>query len=285
MAALLLLILGGTVQPQDPVQAHVDRLASEDIAERERGLQALKSLDPRVLPQLRKAAEAATDVEARARLTAAIRHLTLREADRSLAKGNFSRALSLAAMADGSSDPDAYVAATKAQVAQEVRDRFPACPMMDDCPTDLELVARDILEDYGPWGVAVLLDALSQEDVDFPAARLLARLPDAVVPALRQALASSNPVLRREACAVVNAMAFEEENLPDDGVVFSDVLQAALADPFTDRGTRMRIDLILDRIRRNVRTHLVAPPRPMAAPSPRRNVRFLPAFFPDGSSP
>ena len=288
MATLLLLIFGGTPHPQDPsagVQAHVDRLASEDIAERERGLEALKALDPRVLPQLRKVAGTATDAETRARLRAAIRHLGLREADRSLAEGNFPRALRLAAVADGAADPDAYVDATKAQVAQDVRDRFPACPMMDECPTDLELLAGDIVEDYGPWGVAVLLDALSQEDDGLPAARLLARLPHVVVPALRQALASSDPILRRQACYVVNAMAFEEENLPEDGIAFADVLQLALDDPFTDRGTRMRIDLILGRIRKNVRTRLYAPLRPSSAPSPRREVRFLPAFPADGSSP
>jgi hypothetical protein len=273
-AALFLLILGS----QDPgagVQVQVERLASEDIAERERGLEALKVLDPRVLPQLRTLAEAATDAETRARLTAAIRHLTLREADRSLAEGDFSRALNLAALADGASDPDAYVAATKAQVAIEVRDRFPTCPMMDDCPTDLETVAGDIVDAYGPWGVAVLLDALAQEEADLPAARLLARLPDVVVPALRQALASSNPVLRREACYVVNAMAFEEENLPEDGVVFAAALQIALDDPSTDRGTRMRIALILERIRKNVSTRLYSPFRPASEPPPRRQVRFL----------
>jgi hypothetical protein len=263
---------------QDPtaeVQVQVDRLASEDIRERERGLDALKAFDPCVLPRLRELAEVTTDAEARARLTAAIRHLTLREADRALADGDFSRALRLAALADGASDPDAYVAATKTQVAREVRDRFPLCPTMDDCPIDLELLAGDIIEDYGPWGVAVLLDALAEDDADFPAARLLARLPDAVVPALRQALASSNPVLRREACYVVNAMAFELENLPEGGIPFTEALQAALADPSTDRGTRMRIALILERIRKNVRSRLYVPLRPACEPSPRREVRFL----------
>jgi hypothetical protein len=262
---------------QDPtaeVQVQVDRLASEDISERERGLDALKALDPRVLPQLRKIAGGLTDAEARARLTAAIRHLTLRDADRALVEGDFSRALRLAALAEGASDPDAYVAATKAQVALEVRDLFPMCPMMDDCPTDLESLAGDIVEDYGPWGVAVLLDALAQ-DADFPAARLLARLPDAVVPALRQAIASSNPVLRREACYVVNAMAFEEENLPEGGIPFVEALQVALDDPSTDRGTRMRIALILERIRKNVKTRLYVPRRPASEPSARREVRFL----------
>lgn len=274
-AATFFLLMLGAQDPSAEVQVQVDRLASDDIRERERGLEALKVLDPGVLPQLRALVGSATDAETRARLSAAIRHLTLREADRSLAEGDLYRALVLAALADGASDPEAYVAETKAQVAVEVRDRFPTCPMMDECPTDLETVADEVVDVYGPWAVAVLLDALAQDDADFPAARLLARLPDVVVPALRKALAGSDPVLRREACYVVNAMAFEEENLPEDGIVFAEVLRIAHDDPSTDRGTRMRITLILDRIRQNVKARLVAPQRPGSEPSPRREVRFL----------
>lgn len=270
-AIVLCLQLGAA---QD-LQQVLELLSSEDIAERERGLDALKAFDPAVLPQLRWLAGTTVDAEAKARLLAAVRHLTLREADRLLAEGRFSSALRMAAMAEGASDPDACVADVKAQVALEIRGRAPSCPSMNDLSEDLESIARSLLDSYGPWGLAALFDALSEEDPGMPAARLLARLPEAVAPALRRALASPNPGLRKGACYVVYAMAFEQENLPDDGLGLADALRIAAADPLTDRGTKMRIALILEKISNTVKAGLFTPQAPAPLPSLPGEVRFL----------
>jgi hypothetical protein len=178
----------------------------------------------------------------------------------------------MAAVAEGASDPDAAVAEIKSQVALEIRGRYPNGPM-DDIPADLESLAADLLDSYGPWALAVLFDALAEEDNGIPAARLLAQRPDAVAPALRRALASPNPGLRKEACYVVYAMAFEEDNLPEDGVGLADALRVAAADPLTDRGTKLRISLILEKIGKIVKRRLFTPRSP--ATSPLGDVRFV----------
>jgi hypothetical protein len=277
--ALMFLLAGA---PQDKnrsadLQSLVDLVGSENIADRERGLAALKALDPSLIPQLKLFAGNAADAEARARLAEAVRCLTLREADRLLAEGRFTPALRMAAVAEGASDPDAAVADVKSQVALEIRGRYPSCPM-DDIPTDLDSLAADLLDSYGPWALAVLFDALADDDNGIPAARLLAQRPDAVAPALRRALASPNPGLRKEACYVVYAMAFEEDNLPEDGVGLADALRIAAADPLTDQGTKLRISLILEKIGEIVKRSLFRPMSPST--SPRRDVRFLRATPP-----
>src|SRR5262245_34644727 len=144
VAALALALLC-TAAPQArdrsaDLQSLVDLLGSENIADRERGLAALKALDPGLLPQLKLLAGTTADIEARARLAEAGRCLTLREADRLLAEGRFTPALRMAAVAEGASDPDAAVADVKSQLALEIRGRYPSGPM-DDIPTDLESLA------------------------------------------------------------------------------------------------------------------------------------------------
>jgi hypothetical protein len=269
---LAFLLAPQTRDPNADLQSLVDLLGSENIADRERGLAALKALDPGLLPQLKLLAGTTADVEARARLAEAVHCLTLREADRLLAEGRFTAALRMAAIAEGASDPDAAVADVKSQVAMEIRGRYPSGPM-DDVPTDLESLATDLLDDYGPWALAVLFDALEEDDNGIPAARLLAQRPDAVAPALRRALVSPNPGLRKEACYVVYAMAFEEDNLPEDGVGLADALRVADADPLTDRGTKLRISLILEKIGRTLKRRLFLPMGPTL--SPVGDVRFV----------
>jgi len=72
-AIALAFVLAAFPQSDGELQRGLDLLASEEIADRERGLDLLKGLDPALLPQLRLLVGAATDAESRARLSAAVK--------------------------------------------------------------------------------------------------------------------------------------------------------------------------------------------------------------------
>ncbi len=130
-----------------------------------------------------------------------------------------------------------------------MRGELPESTCTDDFPQDYSILASAFERDFGPWAIAVLLDALEAGDSDLPAVALLQEMGDGLVPCLARALRERGPNLRREVAAVLYAMTFEHDRVVEDAFGLSDGLSALAEGPDADPGTRMRCRYVLERLR------------------------------------
>lgn len=236
---------------QDPVptvdERDVDLLRSTDIHLRESAGLRLASLSLSFVPALRRHAESESDLEVRERLMDAVRRICVRESERQLGEGRVEEALHAIAAAETDVEKvDDLVRRVKAGVEEELRIGFPTGPGRDECCWDLTLIADLIREDYGPWGIAVLLDCLERQDPQIPAFALLREWED-IAPCVVRALAQGSPARRNEACSLLHAMVFLDGKTLTADETLTQALQALTCQ--TDPGTRQRSQELLDRLR------------------------------------
>jgi hypothetical protein len=196
---------------------------------------------------LREALAGETDPEFRARVSEAIGRIALREAERLYRAGRIEESLRwLAEGEEGGQELDEVVYWTKQTVAEEIRSWFPGMPnCTDDYPPELSGAAVSIEERFGPWGTAVLLEALESEDPTIPAFGLLQELGDGNLPALGYALERGGPQLRKDLCMVIHGMIFVRGRTPPDRSGLAVELARMVDDPATDTGTRFRCRQLL----------------------------------------
>jgi hypothetical protein len=224
-------------------------LRSDDIRVREAAERRLGSLPAARVPFLRARLAAEGDCEVRERLTEALRRVCAVEADRLLSEGRVDACLSwLSGFGEGQ-EREAFVRETKQEVARRIRAELPESPCTDDFPQDYSILATDIEREFGPWGIAVLFDALEAGDSDLPAVSILQEMGDGLVPCLARALRERGPNLRREISAVLYAMTFDHDRIVEDGFGLSEGLTALAEGPGVDPGTRMRCRYVLERLR------------------------------------
>jgi hypothetical protein len=232
--------------PQHPRDA-LERLRSDDIRVRESAGRRLGDLPSDRLPMLRELLAGESDPEVRARLSEAIDRISLREAERLYQAGRLEETLRWLAEGDGDDlQVNQSVYWTKQAVAEEIRAWFPGMPnCTDDYPPELSGVAVSIEERFGPWGTAVLLEALESEDTTIPAFGLLQELGDDNLPALGYALERGGPQLQKDLCMVIYGMIFVRGRTPLDRSGLTVCLARMVDDAGTDAGTRFRCRQLL----------------------------------------
>lgn len=256
LAVAGLIALGSFAQEAPPGPAEesgperdVELLRSEEIRVREVAEQRLGRLPAARVPFLRARLAVEDDCEARERLAEALRRVSAAEADRLLSEGRLEECLGwLSGLGEGRSRED-FVLETKHEVARRIRGQLPDSTCTDDFPQDYSILAASIEHDFGPWGIAVLFDALENGDSDLPAVAILQEMGDGLLPCLARALRERGPNLRREICAVLYAMTFEHDRIVQNEFGLSEGLTALAEGPDSDPGTRMRCRYVLERLR------------------------------------
>jgi len=185
----------------------------------------------------------------RARLAEALRRVCAVEADRLLSEGRVETCLGwLSGLGEGR-ERDAFVLETKQEVVRRIRGELPDSPCTDDFPQDYSILAAAIEQEFGPWGIAVLFDALEAGDSDLPAVALLQEMGDGLVPCLSRALRERGPNLQREISVILYTMAFEHDRIVEDAFGLSEGLTTLAEGPGADPGTQMRCRYVLERLR------------------------------------
>jgi hypothetical protein len=239
----------GSAQDDPPEQPQVtlERLRSDDIRVRESAGRRLGDLPSDRLPVLRELLAGESDPEVRARVSEAMERISLREAERLYRTGRVEESLRWLAEGEGDDlELDQSVYWTKQAVAEEIRAWFPGMPnCTDDYPPELSGAAVSIEERFGPWGTAVLLEALESEDTTIPAFGLLQELGDENLPALSYALERGSPQLQKDLCMVIHGMIFVRGRTPLDRSGLTVCLARMVDDAATDAGTRFRCRQLL----------------------------------------
>jgi hypothetical protein len=237
---------GQDAPPEHPREA-LERLRSDDIRVREDAGRWLGELPSDRIAMLREALAGETDAEVRARVSEAMQRIALREAERLYGAGRIEESLRWLAEGDGDGQElEETVYWTKQAVAEEIRSWFPGMPnCTDDYPPELSGAAASIEERFGPWGTAVLLEALESEDTTIPAFGLLLELGEEHLPALGFALERGGPQFRKDLCMVIHGMIFIRGRTPFDGCGLSVEFARMVDDATTDAGTRVRCRQLL----------------------------------------
>ncbi|HLY09359.1 MAG TPA: hypothetical protein VKW04_08665 [Planctomycetota bacterium] len=226
----------------------VELLHSDDIRVREEAEEALSQLPVFWIPALRALAASERDLEAKCRLKAAIGVQSSREGQRLFEEGRLEE--SLRWFVDLSEEAAAAdrVIGVKESVAGEIRALMPECLSTDDLPQEFAPYAELIVNRFGPWGIAVLIDALANPESDLPAVELLRTLGDDVVPCLSRALREGSAFFKKKLCDVLHGMTEEQDRTIPDEEGLSTALEDMAADPLTDSRTRNRIRTVLGRV-------------------------------------
>jgi len=237
---------GQEASPDHPRDA-IERLRSDDIRVRELAGRWLGELPSDRIAMLREALVGEADPEVRSRVSEALQRISLREAERLYRTGRIEESLRWLAEGEGDGQElDETIYWTKQAVSEEIRSWFPGTPSCtDDYPPELSGAAASIEERFGPWGTAVLLEALESEDTTIPAFGLLQELGDENLPALSWALERGGPQLRKDLCMVIHGMIFIRGRTPLDGSGLSVELARMVDDATTDAGTRFRCRQLL----------------------------------------
>jgi len=237
----------GQEAPSDHARDALERLRSDDIRVREEAGRWLGELPSDRIAMLREALAGETDLEVRARVSEAMQRISLREAERLFREGRIEESLRWLAEGEGDGQElDETIYWTKQAVAEEIRSWFPDMPnCTDDYPPELSGAAVWIEERFGPWGTAVLLEALESEDTTIPAFGLLQELGDENLPALSYALERGGPEFRKDLSRVIHGMIFVRGRTPLDRTGLAIELARMVDDAATEPGTRFRCRQLL----------------------------------------
>lgn len=249
LAALAVLTAARGAAAQEEPEGRVDLLHSGDIRVREEAGCWLGQLSPSALPMLRQYAANESDLEVRFRLTQSIMTISEREAARLILEGKVDDSLPwLVPVSEGES-PEDVVRETKQAVREELRRWFSESPCSDDFPRDMSVVASTVDDRFGPWGTAVLLDALAEDDGSFPAVSILQEMGRELLPCLLRALERGSVVFQREILYVLYGMASVQGRTLEESFRLELAVAAMIADPRMDAGTQTRGRDVLARIR------------------------------------
>lgn len=257
-----LLLLGSF--PQEPrrtvalpsPEEDAELLQSDEIGVREAAQARLAALPVSWVRFLRLRLSREADCEVRERLAGALREISSREADRLLREGDLKGCLQWLSGLPPGQECDDYVRLTKQKVERRIRYQLGVVLGTDDYVSDFKSLAETITDEAGPWGIAVLFDALSSGESDLPAAALLEGLGDEILPCLARGLKEGSGGQRREICAILYSMTSGHDQMIEDHCGISAGLSALAEDRTTDLVTQMRCRYILGRIQPGYRENV-----------------------------
>ena len=224
----------------------LDLFQSADIRIREAAERRLADHGPEWIPLLRRRSAIEGDAEVKARLGAAADVILRRQTDHLLREGFVDAALRV--LSGGERDLEAFISGNKQAVEAEIRGWYPQSDERSDFSIDNATAAEQIRERFGPWGTAVLLDALGHEDKVIPASGILVEMDDDVVPCLTRALRGGSLAFRSEACTVLYVRVCVNGRSVEEGSGLSGALRSVEGDPSTDSETRFYARSLLDQI-------------------------------------
>jgi hypothetical protein len=204
------------------IEALVERLASDNPADREEANLKLRAQGVDAVASIRSRLESVQDSEIRARLKDIVKHILTKEGDSLFGTGDLDRALARYAEAEGASDIHTYIRERLNRIRVELGSWWPTNVHVE---SDYAALAKRVTRTYGPWGMSVLLQELGAPvgSSSIPAIHLMPEMGNEAVPFLIRAIGSTEPDLRTNACWVLHEMTARGRD-----IVVTDALMDAL---------------------------------------------------------
>lgn len=242
------------------VGAFLSHLRSSEIGDRERGERQLRRLTVQWIPLLRSLVAGERELEVSERLRNILRTIALREADRQYREGCMEETLHYLAESEGAARPEDFVIRRKSDVKARIRSWISEGSVTEDFPSPFEGLAQSIEIEFGPWGVAVLLEVLENEPGgEIPAGSILEQMGDPVIPSLVRALGRGKVRMVKEICLVLHDITFSRETDPETGARLLLSLSSTSLDPTMDPWSRIRSRHLLSQLLLRSRQELYSP--------------------------